>query len=115
MDYENLDPKLVKKTKDVAAGPLGQEMAKFPLRFARAAFFGDRPKKDKLQKVNNGTATLLNLNGRHIALTCSHVLDGYRKIHSNPNTIFQIGGLELNPLDRIIDESSSVDLELIRK
>jgi hypothetical protein len=110
MGYEKLDPKLVKRAKEAAAGPLGQEMSKFPLRFATAAFFGDRPKKGRLQKVNNGTVTLLNLDGRRIALTCSHVLEGYRKIYGTPNTNFQIGDLELNPLDRIIDESSDLDL-----
>jgi hypothetical protein len=113
MDYERLDPKLVKKAKEAAAGPLGKEMAKFPLRFAKAAFFGDRPRKGKPQNVNNGTAVLLNLNGKPIALTCSHVLEGYRKIHGNPNTNFQIGDLELNPLDRIIDESGSSSLDLV--
>jgi len=113
MDYEKLDPKLVKKAKEAAAGPLGQEMAKFPLRFAKAVFFGDRPTKGKLQNVNNGTVVLLNLNGKPIALTCSHVLDSYRQIHGNPNTNFQIGDLELNPLDRIIDESDSSHLDLV--
>ncbi|RPH50101.1 MAG: hypothetical protein EHM85_11530 [Desulfobacteraceae bacterium] len=113
MDYEKLDPKLVKKAKEAAAGSLGQEMAKFPLRFAKPAFFGDRPTKGKLQNVNNGTVVFLNLNGKRIALTCSHVLDGYRKIHGNPNTNFQIGDLELNPLDRIIDESDSSHLDLV--
>jgi hypothetical protein len=113
MEYGKFDPKLVKRPKEAAAGPLGREMSKFPLRFATAAFFGDRPKKGRLQKVNNGTATLLNLNGRRIALTCSHVLKGYRKIHGNANTNFQIGFLELNPLDRIIDESPDLDLVTI--
>jgi hypothetical protein len=114
MDYEKLDPGLVRRAKKAAAGPLGQEMARFPLRFAQPVFFGDRPQKDKLQKVRNGTATLLNLNGRPIALTCSHVFQGYRGFHGDdPNTVFQIGALEFNPLDRIIDESASVDLVTI--
>jgi hypothetical protein len=113
MDYEKLDLKLVKKAKEAAAGPLGKEMAKFPLRFAKPVFFGDRPTKGKLQNVNSGTAVLLNLNGKLIALTCSHVLDSYRKIHGNPNTNFQIGDLELNPLDKIIDESGSSSLDLV--
>lgn len=113
MDHEKLDPKLVRKAKESAAGSLGREMAKFPLRFAKAVFFGDRPTKGKFQNINNGTAVLLNLNGKPIALTCSHVLDGYRKMHANPNTNFQIGDLELNPLDRIIDESGSSSLDMV--
>lgn len=112
MDCKNLDPKQVKKAKEISTGPLGKEMAKFPLRFAKAAFFGNRPTKQKPQKVNQGTVTLLELNSRPIALTCSHVLDEYRKIHGNPNVIFQIGDLEFNPLERIIDESESSKLDI---
>ena len=113
MDYQNLDPERVKKAKEISAGPLGKEMAKFPLRFAKAAFFGDRPAKQKPQNVNHGTVTLLELNGRPIALTCSHVLDAYRRIHAKPNVIFQIGNLKFNPLERIIDESESSKLDIV--
>jgi hypothetical protein len=113
MGYQNLDPERVKKAKEISAGPLGQEIAKFPLRFAKAAFFGDRPTKQKPQNVNHGTVTLLELSGRPIALTCSHVLDAYRSIHGNQNVIFQIGDLEFNPLERIIDESDSSKLDLV--
>ena len=113
MDYQNLDPEKVKKAKEISAGHLGKEMAKFPLRFAKAVFFGDRPAKHKQQNVNHGTVTFLELNDRPIALTCSHVLDAYRKIHSNPDVIFQIGNLEFNPLERIIDESASSELDIV--
>jgi hypothetical protein len=113
MDYHNLNPEKVKKAKEISAGPLGKEMAKFPLQFAKAAFFGDRPAKNKHQNINHGTITLLELQDRPIALTCSHVLDAYRKIHSNPNVIFQIGNLEFNPLERIIDESASSKFDIV--
>jgi hypothetical protein len=107
MDYEKLDPERVKKAKEISAGPLGQEITKFPLRFAKPAFFGNRPTKQEPQNINHGTVTLLELKGRPIALTCSHVLGAYHEMHANPNAIFQIGDVEFNPLERIIDESES--------
>ena len=113
MDYQNLDLTRVKKAQEISAGPLGRELAKFPLHFAKAAFFGNRPTKQEPHSINHGTVTLLELNGRPLALTCSHVLEAYRKIHSNPNVIFQIGDIEFNPLERIIDESESSELDIV--
>lgn len=110
MDEEHLDPELVKRAKEQAAGPLGRELAKFPLRFALAAFFGKRPVRDKPVEVNHGTITLLELGGKQIALTCSHVLKKYGEISDDSSTVFQIAGGELDPLERIIDESPDLDL-----
>ena len=70
MDYQKIDPERVKKAKEPAGRPAGQEMAKSPLRFAKAVIFGDRPTEGKYQNVNNGTVTLLDLGGKPIALTC---------------------------------------------
>ncbi len=102
------------------AGPLGREMAKYPVRFCKPVTFGKRPIKDHQVKVNHGTVTLLELDGRSLAVTCSHVLDAYRKISNEFDTIFQIGAVELNPLERIIYESKefdlvSIDLQSIKK
>jgi len=110
MDESDYDPDLVEKAKKISSGPLGQEMAKFPLRFAKAAFFGERPSKSKASKVNHGTVTLLELKEKPIAITCSHVLDEYRKISRDTEVVFQIGNLDFNPLERIIDEYSELDL-----
>jgi len=110
MDDPKFDPHLVEKAKKITAGPLGREMTKFPLRFAKAAIFGQRPSKNKASKINHGTITLLELIGNPIALTCSHVLDEYRKIHKDSKVSFQIGNLDFDPLERIIDESSELDL-----
>ena len=116
MDDPNFNPDLVAKAKKISA--LDREMAKFPLRFAIAAFFGDRLSKNKTSRINHGTITLLELKGNQIALTCSHVLDEYRKINMDPKVVFQIGNLDFNPLERIIDESSKLDLvsiDVVRK
>lgn len=110
MECEEFDPELVKKAKALSAGPLGKEMAKFPLRFAKAAFFGEKPSKDKYIKVNNGTITLVELEGHPIGVTCFHVIDAYRQINDGENYVFQIGNLEFNPLERVIGESPKMDL-----
>ena len=110
MDDEHFDPELAKRAKEEAAGPLGQELSKFPLRFALTALFGKRPVRDQPVQVNHGTITLLELGSRRIGLPCSHVLDQYREISHDNSTFFQIGREELNPLERMIDESRELDL-----
>ncbi len=110
MNEEHLDPELVKRAKEQAAGPLGRELAKFPLRFAAAGFFGKRPVRDRPVEVNHGTMTLVELGGRRMAVTCSHVLKKYREISDDSSTLFQISGRELDPLERIIGESPDLDL-----
>lgn len=107
---DQFDPELVKKAKEQAAGGLGKELSKFPMRFALTALFGKKPVEDQAVEVNHGTMTFLQLGGRQIGLTCSHVLDEYRKISSDSNTVFQIATIPFNPLERIIDESSDLDL-----
>ena len=113
MTDEEFDPKRVKKAKELASGPLGQEMGKFPLRFAKPVFFGQKPSKGETIKVKNGTITFIKLEERPIGITCSHVVDEYRKISQDGNCVFQIGHLEFDPLVRIIDQSPEMDLVTI--
>jgi hypothetical protein len=114
MDYNNLDPKLVEKAKQEAAGPLGREMTKFPLRFAKAVFFENLPDVKSGHTVNNGTVTLVDLGSGQMAITCSHVLDGYReRLKENNKVLFRIGKVILNPLEHLIDESPELDLATI--
>lgn len=112
---ETFDPLLVEKAKRVAAGHLGQQMAKFPLRFAKAAVFGRRPFRDSLPDVRNGTVALIDFGRGPIAITCSHVLEGYREwLKKDGEAMFQIGNLEINPLENIIDEDEKLDLATIK-
>jgi hypothetical protein len=113
MNEKNFDPEKVKKAKEIAAGPLGEMVGKFPLRFAKVAFFGERPNGKKTVKINNGTITLLELEGRSVGITCFHVIDSYRKFNEQMNSVFQIGNIGIDPFERIIDESSELDLVLI--
>jgi len=110
----NYDPKLKDKAKRIAAGPLGKEMVKFPLLFANSLIFGQRPSASGNLSINNATATLVNFGYGNIAIICYHVLEAYKKrIAQEPHTIFQIGNLKINPLDRIIDACDELDLATI--
>jgi hypothetical protein len=101
--------------KNQAAGVLGEHLAKFPLHFAKAVFFGRRPSNADPSKIQNGTITLLDLGGGPIAVTCAHVISGYRELKQKHNdAIFQIGDLELDPLKQLIDEDPRLDLLTIR-
>lgn len=111
MQTNDFDPELVKKAKELTAGPLGQEMTKFPLRFAKPIFFGQAPNEKAYSYLNNGTVSLIDLGNGPIAITCFHVLSSYKKLnHDDPATIFQIGNLKIDPLPNIIDENEKLDM-----
>ncbi len=88
-------------------------MIKFPLRFAKTVFFESSTHVKSGQTINNGTVSLVDLGGGQMAITCSHVLDGYRKLlKENNNAVFRIGNVVLNPLENLIGESSASELDL---
>jgi hypothetical protein len=109
------DPEKITEAKRLAAGPLGEKISKFPLLFSKAAFLGERPAKHKSTQVSNGTVSLVDLGNGPIALTCFHVLKGYREmLEKYGEALFQIGNVELDPLSQIIDENEQLDLATIR-
>ena len=104
-----------RKAKELAAGVLGEKLAKFPLLFSKAAFFGRRPSKVRTSKVRNGTVTLVDFGEGPLALTCHHVIACFRRIRKCTNkVVFQIGNVELDPLEQLIDENARLDLAAIR-
>jgi hypothetical protein len=114
MDQEELNSEQIKKAKELATGPLGQQLSKYPLRFAAAVLIGEKNKGIYEPTVNNGTVSLVDFGNGPIAITCSHVLDEYRKrLQGNESTFFHIGSLELDPLSSLIDESEDLDLATI--
>lgn len=105
----------IESAKQFAAGLLGEKLAKFPLLFAKAVFFGQRPSKNRPSEIRNGTVSLADLGGGPLAITCEHVIAGYiemAKIHDN--LVFQIGSVEINPLEQLIDKNARLDLATIR-
>lgn len=110
-----VDEAKVKKAKELAAGVLGKELTRFPLLFAKVAFFGRRPSKTRSSSVRNGTVSLVDLGEGPFALTCHHVIAPFRRMRTCTNkVVFQIGNVELDPLDQLIDENSRLDLATIR-
>jgi len=105
----------IANAKVLAAGPLGESMGKFPLLFAKAALFGQRPTLEKPVKIQNGTATLVDLGDGPIAITCQHVIAALRKEHEDmASVLFQLGNTEVDPLAQLIDENERLDLATIR-
>jgi len=110
-----VDSAAVEHAKTLAAGPLGEKMAKQPLLFAKAAFFGEPPSKERKTKVNNGTVTLLDLGGGPLAVTCAHVLSQYRAVKKKTgNALFQIGSVVLDPDAQLVGESTDIDLAVLK-
>ncbi len=102
------------EAKKLAAGPLGAELAKFPLRFATPVFFGDLPPTNAPAKINNGTASLIDLGHGPLAITCCHVLDTFKeKLKNGERCLFQLGDCRLNPIDQLISEDEELDIAII--
>ena len=98
----------------MVAGDLGKEMEKYPLRFATSAYFGAPPHPKSELVVSSGSASLVRLNNKPYVVTCSHVLQGYRKrLEDDSECIFQIGDCKLDPLGQLVDESSTLDVAVI--
>jgi len=94
--------------------PFNDFIAQFPMRFAQPVFFGDSPAVAYTSNLFNGTATLLSLSGRYLAITCFHVYDAYRRaLEHSPATIFQVGRLGFDPRPHLISESASADLAVL--
>ena len=93
------------------ANPFFDELSKYPVRFAQPVFFGESPYASYSASLRNGTATLLKLQDRFIAVTCQHVLDGYRRMKTaSPGTMCQLGHVPLDPEKHLICEDSDRDL-----
>lgn len=109
-----MKPEIMEADRAMVAGDLGKEMEKYPLRFASSAYFGAPPHRNKELVVSSGSASLVRLNGKPYVITCSHVLQGYRKgLAENSGCIFQIGDCKLDPIGQLVDENSKLDVAVI--
>lgn len=98
----------------LAEGPLGEHLAKYPLLFAKAMFFGGGPSRDR-SRIRNGTVTLADLGTGPLAITCAHVISTYRRMRKyTDRLVFQIGDMALDPLIQLIDEDPISDIATIR-
>lgn len=109
------EAKKLAEAKQLAAGVLGEKLAKFPLLFAKATFFGQRPSKCRPSEISNGTVSLVDLGEGPLAVTCEHVIAGYMEMaKAHDNLVFQIGSVEINLLEQLIDKNRRLDLATIR-
>jgi hypothetical protein len=59
--------------------------------------------------------TLVNLGAGPMAITCTHVLSGYRKrLQTTGRAIFQVGSIEIDPLSQLIAEDVRLDLAMVQ-
>jgi hypothetical protein len=93
--------------------PFIDEISKYPVRFAAPVFFGESPHRSLAASLQNGTATLLKLEGRFLAITCQHVVEGFRRRASAGETFFQVAHARLNPEEHLIDENVALDLAVL--
>lgn len=106
---------MVARAKELAAGELGEKLAKFPLLFSKAVFFGRRPSMMRKGRIWNGSVTLVDLGAGPLAVTCQHVISCFRRMRKCSNKVlFQIGSVELDPLAQLVDEDRRIDLATIR-
>lgn len=85
------------------AGPLGEQLGRFPLRWCKPAFFGVPPAPGRQVEVKNGTASLIVRGEEHFAITCRHVVDGYRLTREQSDAVFfQIGDCAVDPLGQLV-------------
>ncbi|WP_321889503.1 hypothetical protein [Paraburkholderia bannensis] len=98
------------------AGSLGEQLMKFPLHWCKPAFFGIEPAPGNRAEVQNGTASLIVCGDDHFAITCRHVLDGFRDVRAKYDRVFfQIGNCLIDPLAQLVIEGQGVlDVAVLR-
>lgn len=106
-------PKTPDDAKKLVASSAGIEFEKYPLKFAIPAYFGARPQPGAPATVSSGSASLLRLKGQAFALTCWHVLEGYRQQLAEGQCIFMLGNCQLDPLAQLKAEDEDMDYALI--
>jgi hypothetical protein len=91
---------------------LGHALTNFPASFMEPVYIGDPP----LQRVEpvcaTGTATLIQLDGRFLAITCHHVVQAFRELAGQPRHM-QIGELPLDPDAQLVSQSKSLDVAVL--
>lgn len=94
---------------------LSEEMAKYPLRFCKPVYFGVPPSREHPITINNGTVSLLKRGEEFLAVTCAHVIAGYRRrLAEDDRCLFAVSNCYLDPFSQLIAEDTAVDAAVIR-
>lgn len=114
MVAKDMNAEAMKTAIGMAAGPAGEILSKFAAHYAAALFFGEKPSKGDRAAIANGTVTLIRLPRRNVAVTCWHVIDGFREyLQLYKRVIAQIGNTIIDPLAQLVDQSESTDLAVL--
>lgn len=101
-------------SKELARGPLGRQLSRYPLRFATSILIGPYKKSADNSLLHSATLTLVDLGRGPLGITCDHVLTKYQaRLAEDRNVLFQIGGLAIDPLELLIDRSPAHNLDLV--
>jgi len=90
---------------------LGHALTNFPASFMEPVYIGDPPLYRVEPVCAIGTATLIHLGGRFLAVTCHHVVQAFREA-SQPRHM-QVGELPLDPDAQLVSESKSLDIAVL--
>ncbi len=93
--------------------PFFDEISKLPVTFATPVLFGDSPNISFDVSLNNGTATLLRLGDRFLAVTCHHLLEEFRRFGSAQEAFFQLGDARIVPEQYLVSENRDLDLAVL--
>lgn len=100
--------------KKVLASEAGKPISGYPLEFAAPVMFGPPPQRGDSLVVNSASASLLQLDGRMLVVTCHHVLQEYRKrLTELGDCSFQVGNCRLEPLAQLVAEDATLDIAVI--
>lgn len=92
---------------------LEEQLAKYPLRFAKSAIIGPGPGRPG--DIYNGTATLVNLKRGPTAITCQHVVAAALSGGSGSGKrVFQIGDAVVDLESQLISQNVELDIATIR-
>lgn len=77
-------------------------------------WFGDRPDLLDPASLNFATASLVSLDGRHLAVTCDHVVAAFfERRQSQSAAVFGIGGFSVDLDATLVTSSKRLDLAVI--
>lgn len=87
-----------------------EELKRYPVRLAMPVLFGAPISSTQPTRPSSGSGCFVDLSGRLLAVTCQHVLAGYRRRLEEGPTFFQFGPILFDPEKCIVGESVALDL-----
>jgi hypothetical protein len=91
---------------------LAKCLGQFPIAYAAPILIADLSRGGP--RFNSGTATLIEIDSKKLAITCAHVIHKYRDNWiADRESLFQIDNVRLEPFSQLIAENRESDLATI--